>query len=102
MSVTATAIETRAAADATHGDWFGHPRGLTILFLTEMWEKFSYAGNLLAGALGSLWSSVAASVFFLITTASAALSAALLLLAHYYARNLLHDASLATQPRPER
>ena len=30
-----------SAADAT---WFGHPRGLTILFLTEMWEKFSYFG----------------------------------------------------------
>lgn len=26
------------------GDWFGHPPGLTILFLTEMWEKFSYFG----------------------------------------------------------
>ena len=25
-------------------DWFGHPRGLTVLFLTEMWEKFSYYG----------------------------------------------------------
>lgn len=24
--------------------WFGQPRGLTILFLTEMWEKFSYFG----------------------------------------------------------
>ena len=24
--------------------WFGHPPGLTILFLTEMWEKFSYFG----------------------------------------------------------
>lgn len=24
--------------------WFGHPRGLTILFLTEMWEKFSFYG----------------------------------------------------------
>jgi POT family proton-dependent oligopeptide transporter len=30
---------TRAA-----GDWFGQPRGLTILFLTEMWEKFSFFG----------------------------------------------------------
>jgi POT family proton-dependent oligopeptide transporter len=29
------------AADKT---WFGHPRGLTILFLTEMWEKFSFFG----------------------------------------------------------
>src|SRR3546814_14335007 len=24
--------------------WFGHPRGLTILFLTQMWEQFSYYG----------------------------------------------------------
>jgi POT family proton-dependent oligopeptide transporter len=24
--------------------WFGQPRGLTILFLTEMWEKFSFFG----------------------------------------------------------
>src|SRR3954471_11740252 len=28
-------------AEAT---WFGHPRGLTILFLTNMWEQFSYYG----------------------------------------------------------
>ena len=25
-------------------DWFGHPRGLTFLFGTEMWERFSYYG----------------------------------------------------------
>ncbi len=25
-------------------NWFGQPRGLTILFLTEMWEQFSYFG----------------------------------------------------------
>lgn len=25
-------------------DWFGQPRGLTVLFLTEMWEKFSFYG----------------------------------------------------------
>lgn len=24
--------------------WFGQPKGLTILFLTEMWEKFSFVG----------------------------------------------------------
>lgn len=24
--------------------WFGQPRGLTILFLTQMWEQFSYYG----------------------------------------------------------
>jgi proton-dependent oligopeptide transporter, POT family len=26
------------------GDIFGHPRGLTFLFATEMWERFSYYG----------------------------------------------------------
>ena len=26
------------------GSWFGHPRGLTILFLTEMWDQFSFFG----------------------------------------------------------
>jgi POT family proton-dependent oligopeptide transporter len=25
-------------------DWFGHPRGLTVLFLTEMWSQFSFFG----------------------------------------------------------
>jgi len=29
---------------ATERNWFGQPRGLTILFLTEMWEIFSYYG----------------------------------------------------------
>jgi proton-dependent oligopeptide transporter, POT family len=24
--------------------WFGHPRGLTVLFLTDMWEEFSFYG----------------------------------------------------------
>lgn len=31
----------RAGGEAT---WFGQPRGLTILFLTNMWEQFSYYG----------------------------------------------------------
>lgn len=26
------------------GGWFGHPRGLSTLFFTEMWERFSYYG----------------------------------------------------------
>lgn len=30
--------------DAREKTWFGQPRGLTILFLTEMWEFFSYYG----------------------------------------------------------
>src|SRR5215468_520205 len=33
---TAAAIEDRA--------FFGHPRGLSTLFFTEMWERFSYYG----------------------------------------------------------
>ena len=27
-----------------HSDLFGHPRGLTVLFLTETWAQFSYFG----------------------------------------------------------
>ncbi|MBS0274236.1 MAG: peptide MFS transporter [Proteobacteria bacterium] len=30
--------------NAAPKDWFGHPRGLTILFLTEMWDQFSFFG----------------------------------------------------------
>ena len=33
-----------AARRARKKTWFGQPRGLTILFLTEMWEIFSYFG----------------------------------------------------------
>lgn len=31
-------------APSTDTAFFGHPRGLAILFLTEMWERFSYYG----------------------------------------------------------
>ena len=33
-----------AAALAAGDQWFGHPRGLSTLFFTEMWERFSYYG----------------------------------------------------------
>ena len=35
-----------APAVTSHSDrgWFGHPRGLSTLFFTEMWERFSYYG----------------------------------------------------------
>ena len=33
-----------AAGSEREPTWFGQPRGLTILFLTEMWEQFSYYG----------------------------------------------------------
>ena len=36
-----TATPAGAALD-TH--FFGHPRGLATLFMTEMWERFSYYG----------------------------------------------------------
>ncbi len=30
--------------DQSSPTWFGHPRGLSVLFFTEMWERFSYYG----------------------------------------------------------
>src|SRR5438445_2956035 len=33
--------EMSAVADK---QWFGHPRGLATLFMTEMWERFSFYG----------------------------------------------------------
>jgi POT family proton-dependent oligopeptide transporter len=35
---------TVAVDRAEPGEIFGHPRGLTFLFTTEMWERFSYYG----------------------------------------------------------
>ena len=38
---------TDARSDANvapDAQWFGHPRGLSTLFFTEMWERFSYYG----------------------------------------------------------
>src|ERR1051325_9028087 len=34
----------RLDAEATDRGFFGHPRGLSTLFFTEMWERFSYYG----------------------------------------------------------
>ena len=35
-----------SGTDVTHSEptWAGHPRGLGTLFMTEMWERFSYYG----------------------------------------------------------
>jgi proton-dependent oligopeptide transporter, POT family len=38
------ATATQAVTAAPEGTWLGHPRGLFALFLTEMWERFSYYG----------------------------------------------------------
>ena len=35
---------TAPATSAPDRGWFGHPRGLSTLFFTEMWERFSYYG----------------------------------------------------------
>ena len=37
-------MTTDAIASAPDRNWLGHPKGLTILFGTEMWERFSYYG----------------------------------------------------------
>src|SRR5262249_31096765 len=36
--------EQRHRSSKRTSDLFGHPRGLTFLFATEMWERFSYYG----------------------------------------------------------
>ena len=36
--------ESSRRVRASGGEWFGHPRGLSTLFFTEMWERFSYYG----------------------------------------------------------
>src|SRR3982751_1187329 len=38
------ATPVQAVAPATDTSFFGHPRGLSTLFFTEMWERFSYYG----------------------------------------------------------
>src|SRR5215469_12081507 len=44
MGVEIQANQSGATAAADHGGIAGHPRGLTTLFFTEMWERFSYYG----------------------------------------------------------
>ncbi len=53
-TITSAAIPTASAntpaiiptglAPLAAGTWFGHPKGLFILFFTEMWERVSYYG----------------------------------------------------------
>jgi POT family proton-dependent oligopeptide transporter len=42
--MTAAANKPPEHSVQDNATWFGQPRGLTILFLTEMWEKFSFFG----------------------------------------------------------
>jgi proton-dependent oligopeptide transporter, POT family len=39
-----TAPQSTAIGGKGDTGWFGHPRGLSTLFFTEMWERFSYYG----------------------------------------------------------
>jgi POT family proton-dependent oligopeptide transporter len=41
---TALADRIQSLPTAPRAQLFGHPRGLTFLFTTEMWERFSYYG----------------------------------------------------------
>ena len=40
----ATAVQATSPQVPQGGTWLGHPKGLFVLFLTEMWERFSYYG----------------------------------------------------------
>src|SRR5205809_2113302 len=39
-----TAAALPSATGSPEGTFLGHPKGLFVLFLTEMWERFSYYG----------------------------------------------------------
>src|SRR6476646_10289991 len=39
-----SSVQAREGIAVRTPDLFGHPRGLTFLFTTEMWERFSYYG----------------------------------------------------------
>ncbi|GHB83423.1 MFS transporter [Streptomyces cirratus] len=40
----ASSLTKEPAAPASEKTFFGHPRGLATLFMTEMWERFSFYG----------------------------------------------------------
>ena len=44
MTPSTTSPSATGMRGSSNTDWFGQPRGLTVLFLTEMWEKFSFFG----------------------------------------------------------
>src|SRR4029077_2708292 len=44
VRVSTTDEAAGVAGKVPSDDLFGHPRGLTYLFTTEMWERFSYYG----------------------------------------------------------
>lgn len=89
----------------TTGELFILPTGLALfgelapaaLASTSiaLWFSASFAGNLLAGALGSWWSRLDQATFFLLMAAVAALPAMMLLLLDRPARNVLRVGATA-------
>lgn len=45
MSTLPSDIAAPAPARFAHAAFFGHPKGLAVLFATEMWERFAFFGN---------------------------------------------------------
>src|SRR5258708_37917499 len=43
-SAIAVTVDTPPIPPSRDTGFFGHPRGLSTLFFTEMWERFSYYG----------------------------------------------------------
>jgi POT family proton-dependent oligopeptide transporter len=44
MATTAASTTPASMPAVTRDTWLGHPKGLFLLFATEMWERFSYYG----------------------------------------------------------
>ena len=44
MASSLTKDSVRPGTPGSEKTFFGHPRGLATLFMTEMWERFSYYG----------------------------------------------------------
>jgi proton-dependent oligopeptide transporter, POT family len=44
VTTTATTATAPSLPAVTRDTWLGHPKGLFLLFATEMWERFSYYG----------------------------------------------------------
>ena len=44
MASSLTKDSVRPGTPPSGKTFFGHPRGLATLFMTEMWERFSYYG----------------------------------------------------------
>lgn len=44
MASSLTKDSVTPGTPGTEKTFFGHPRGLATLFMTEMWERFSYYG----------------------------------------------------------